>query len=181
MSGENYNQADIERDEQWLASIVEDEMLECGEALLRVKAAVRANVEPSSVDADAQERLTRIKGVVRDELTASSNVEQVTLPPVFRPFAPLLVAAAAVAFAFLGISGGAVDQTGFDPDIAIFVQVMGDEGLDVTETDELLDDLVNDVAYLESSSFVGGIGGELDVLLDEVERVLDGEMREGAS
>ncbi len=180
MNEDQFNQSDIERNEVWLAEQMS--AVAAGDALDRVKAAVRAQLDGDSVDADVRERLTRVKSAVRTEL-AVGTVDDV-MPPVvaFRPVAPLLAAAAAVAFAFVGFSGGVDRSANIDPDLDLFVSVLADEDQEVTTADALLSDLAMDVAYLESSeAYLGELGGDFDVLLDEVERVLDGESREGAS
>ncbi len=192
MIEDQYNPSEIDRDERWLAeqlaSTGQAEALSRAEVLSHVKAAVRATVEADQVamrptiDADTLTRLSRVKHVVREKLIGPADAGEVTPPVVFRPFAPLMVAAAAVAFAFVTLNGGVFSESPMERDLDLFVSVMDDGVSDATEVDVMLADLAGDVAYIEtSSSYWGEFGREFDVLLDEVESVLDGESREGAS
>lgn len=124
---------EIERLERWLASFPTpgpDEV-----TVARVKSAVRRAVAGGDAAAD---RMTR-RAVAATKLTVRNEIEALgstARPIAFRPWAPLAVAAAAIAFAFVTIWTIPGGDPVTDPELAAFVEVMTRE--DDAVTTELL-------------------------------------------
>lgn len=138
--------ADIQRDEAWLAGFPTPDPDPI--VMERIKYLVRQTCgEKPALPAGATAKaLTDTKAAVRRELAASSAAPA---PIVFRPWAPVLVAAASVAFAFVTLwSGGDSDAIG-DPDLAAFVAVMARPDDEIALTLLELDD---DITTLASGS-----------------------------
>jgi hypothetical protein len=138
--------ADIQRDEAWLAgfSTPQPEPI----VMERIKYLVRqaCGEELAWPGGETAKALANTKAAVRRELTASAAAPA---PMVFRPWAPVLVAAASVAFAFVTLwSGGGSDTIG-DPDLAAFVAVMARPDDEIALTLLKLED---DITLLASGS-----------------------------
>ncbi len=144
--------ADIRRDEAWLAEFTTPDPDPI--AMERIKYMVRqACGEGVPVSAEETARaLAQAKAAVRGELGVSAAKEP---PVVFRPWAPVLVAAASVAFAFVTFWTGRAPDAIEDPELAVFVTVMARPEDRMSAT---LWELEDDITALVS----GSEAGELD-------------------
>ena len=163
--------ADIERDEQWLQQFSAPQP--DAVTLERIKFVVRQTCQgddaPSPPGTDAA--LAATKMAVRRELAGTASAVQ---PVVFRPWVPVALAAAAVAFAFVTLWGDTDSGVVRDPELAVFIDVMTRPA---DETMLALLELENDILSL-TADYDDRLGGWNSPLLFEVGDVLDQLSRE---
>jgi hypothetical protein len=152
MNEQDRQLAEIRRDEAWLAEFAAPEPDPI--AMERIKYVVRhACGEGTPLSAgETAKALAQAKAAVRRELDVSAARERAV---VFRPWAPVLVAAASIAFAFVTFWTGRATDAIEDPDLAVFVTVMARPEDRMSAT---LWELEDDITALVS----GSDAGELD-------------------
>ncbi len=135
----------IRRDEEWLERF--STPTPDGLAMERIKFVVRQECtgQPVAPEPEVAAALSAAKAAVRHALACEPAVQ----PAVFRPWAPIMVTAAAVAFACLSVLNQSTTDAVTDPDLARFIDVMSrpteDTALALMEIESDLLDLVTDV------------------------------------
>jgi hypothetical protein len=146
MSDQSNQERDIERDEAWLAEFWNSISTPTPDraVLERVKFRTRlaCEGEVAAVDPLLVSALDRAKTAVRQELDASAVAEGVR---GFRPWAPVFVAAAALAFAFVGMQTAPASGHRLPP-LDVFLSSLEREP---DEMDTTLMALASDMSVLE--------------------------------
>jgi len=170
---------DIRRDQEWLDRFSTPSP--DGLAMERIKFVVRQECtgRPVASEGDISAAIHAAKAAVRRSLARDSA----TQPPVFKPWAPIMVTAAAVAFAFLSILESSTTNAVTDPELARFIDVMSrpaeDTALALMDIENDLSDLVTDVhqngaaewnapLLLEVGDAIGRYGVDTDVWKDDL-------------